>query len=261
MKKIIFTITIILVFISCRSGKRNLLARDIELWENTEVWDFAKCISKHRFEKAEELLVQKHINVDYKEPKFGETLLSWAVLNDNVEAVKFLVDHGANPNSHNTYNGESPMTDAAGDFNSVEILRYLLSHGGNPNDYVKENEVLTNGRSIKTPLIAAAFISLEKTKMLVEAGGDANFAVEPGYTAFYQAVHRPDILENLLLNCLCDYKKSFIVTLDTGDTLYLKELIEKDKVTYRQDSVTVKRILDYIDEEIIGTELIIFQTK
>lgn len=256
MKKIIFTIAIILVFISCRSGKRNLLARDIELWENMEVWDFAKCISKRRFEKAERLLVQKHIDVDYKEPKFGETLLSWAVLNDNVEAVKFLVDHGANPNSHNTYNGESPMTDAAGDFNSVEILRYLLLHGGNPNDYVKENEVLTNGRSIKTPLIAAAFISLEKTKMLVEAGGDANFAVEPGYTAFYYATLRlkKDVLDYLVSNCGFDYKKTYIVTLDTGDTLYLKELIEKDKVSHRQDSVTVKRILDYIDEEIIGTD-------
>ena len=250
MKKIVFVIILFQVLTSCWSEKRNFLGTDIELWEDTEVWDFARCISEGQFEKAEQLILQNHINVDYREPKFGETLLSWAVLNDKVEAVFFLVDHGANPNSHNTYNGVSPIIEAAGGFSSIEILRYLLLHGGNPNDYVKEYETLTHGRSIKTPLIAAAFISLEKTKMLIEAGGDANFAVEPGYTAFCQASLgiKKDVLEYLLLNCKIDFKKTYIVTLDTGDTLHLKELIEKDKVAYQQDSMTIKRILAYLDE-------------
>ena len=251
MKTFVITIILLQVLTSCQSRKQNYLGTDIELWKDTEVWDFARCISDGRFEAAEQLIIQNQINVDHREPKFGETLLSWAVLNDKVEAVKFLINHGANPNLHNTYNGVSPIVEAAGGFSSIEILRYLLLHGGNPNDYVREDETLSYDRSIKTPLMAAAFTSLEKTKMLVEAGGDANYAIEPGCTAFYQAAlaMKKDILEYLLLNCKIDYKKTYIITLDTGDTLCLKEIIEKDKVAYRQDRITIKRVLRYLDEE------------
>jgi ankyrin repeat protein len=252
MIKFVLSIILLQTLASCCSEERNYLGTDIELWENTEAWEFAKYISKNQFEEAEQLIVQNHIDVDYREPKFGETLLSWAVLNDKVEAVKFLVNHGANPNSHNTYNGVSPIVEAAGGFSSIEILKYLLLHGGNPNDFVGEQEKLTHGRSIKTPLIAAAFISLEKTKMLVETGGDANFAIKPGYTSFCHAAlaMKKDIIEYLLLNNKIDYKRTNIITLDTRDTLYLKELIKKDKVAYRQDSIMVKRVLTYIDEAI-----------
>lgn len=248
MKKVFFLFIIIMVLTSCLGEKKDLLGRDIELWENTEIWGFARCISEGQFEKAKKMIARDHLDVDCKEPKFGETLLSWAILNDNIKAVRFLVDYGANPNSHNTYNGESPMTDAAGGFHSIEILSYLLMHGGNPNDHVRDHEILKY-KSSETPLTKAAFTSLEKTKMLVEAGGDPNFSVEAGQTSFFKAAYRLDILEYLLTNCVFDNKKTYIVTLDTGDTLYLKELIEKDKVAYQQDSITVKRVLEYLDKQ------------
>lgn len=248
MKKLLFVLIILYSFVSCKNWKHEYFADDIELWENTEFWDFAKCVSKNQFAKAEQLIRKSNIDVDYREPKYGETLLSWAILNDNVEAVKFLVDHGANPNIHNTFDGKSPMIDATGGFNAIEILEYLLLHGGNPNDYVSESENVEN-RSRETPLTSAALFSMEKTKMLVEAGADANFAVEEGWTAFNRATSRLDILEYLLLNCDFDYKKTYVVTVDTKDTLFLKELIKKDEVAYRQDSVRAKRILRYLEKK------------
>ena len=250
MKLICYLSISLLLFVSCIGHEKDYLGDDIELWKDTEAWNFAKCISKGKFEKAEKILEENHLDVDFREPKFGETLLSWAIFNDNIDAVKFLIDHGANPNLHNTYNGESPMTNAAGEFNSIEMLKYLLAHGGDPNDYVKEDEKLTGWRSPKTPLIAAAFISLEKTKMLIEAGADPNFAVEPGQTSLCEASFKlkMDVLEYLIKNCQIDYKKTYIVTMDTGDTLFLKELVKNDRVAYQQDSVRVKRILKYIDE-------------
>lgn len=251
MKRHIQWLLLLMTIVSCSEEKKHL-GYDIELWKDTEVWNFASYISNNDFEKAEELLSCNSYDVDFREPKFGETLLSWAILNDNVEAVNFLLDHGANPNSHNTYNGESPMTDAAGGFHSVEILKYLLSHGGNPNDYVKETENLSY-RSKETPLTKAASTSLEKTKMLVEAGADPNFTIEPGMTPFYKAAHRIEVLEYLLLNCKFDYRKTFIETID-GDTLFLKEILEKDKVAYRRDSIRIKRILKYIDDHFPETK-------
>ena len=248
MKFICYLSISLLLFVSCIGHEKDYLGDDIELWKNTEAWDFAKCISKGKFEKAEKILEENHLDVDFREPKFGETLLSWAIFNDNIDAVKFLIDHGANPNLHNTYNGESPMTNAAGGFRSVEILDYLLLHGGNANDHAGKDEKLSYFYSNETPLTEAAFTSLEKTKMLIVAGADVNFAVEPGMTPVYKAAHRLNVLEYLLKNCKVDYKKTYIVTMDTGDTLFLKELVKNDRVAYQQDSVRVKRILKYIDE-------------
>ena len=250
MKYIFLTIVILYAFVTCLSGKHEYVAKDIELWKNTEVWDFAKCVSNNQFEKAGQLINKYHIDVDFREPKFGESLLSWAVLNENIDAVKFLIGHGADPNLHNTYNGDSPMVDAAGSFDSGEILKYLLAHGGNPNDYVKSSEKLTYGRTRYTPLGNAVIVSLKKTKMLIEAGADPNFASENGMTPFYWASHRLDVLEYLLLNCDLDYKKTYIVTKDTNDTLYLKELVVNNKVEYQQDSIRVRRILKVIDKKL-----------
>lgn len=250
MRKFLYLFSLLFVIVSCSEEKtNNYLGDDIKLWEDTEVWEFAKSVSRNDFEKAEELLCSNNIDVDYREPKFGETLLTWAVFNENFKAVKFLVDHGANPNSHNTYNGESPMTDAAGGFHSFEILQYLLSHGGNPNDYVREDEELSY-RSIETPLIQAASNNLEMTKLLIEAGADPNFSIEPGITSYTRAALRTemDILEYLLLNSDFDYKKTYIVTIDKGDTLFLKQLIRDDEVIYQMDSIRQKRLINYIDE-------------
>lgn len=236
--------------LSCIGCQKDYYAYDIELWRNTEVWDFAKCISTKRFGDAEELLNKNRFSIDYREPKFGETLLAWAVWNDNIDAVRFLVEHGANPNAHNKSNGMSPISEAAGNFGSIEILKCLLEHGGDPNDFVRENEVLTYARSNKTPLIGAASGSLEKTKLLIKYGADANFAIEPGHTAFTQATFRTilDVLDYLLHNCEIDYKRTYVVTLDTGDTLFLKDLILNNEVACRQDSVKAKQILNYLDE-------------
>lgn len=247
MRKFFSVFTLLLVIVSCSEFSLfDYLGDNIKLWKDTEIWNFAKSVSKNDFKKAEELLSRDNIDVDCREPKFGETLLTWAVLNENFEAVKFLVEHGADPNSHDTYNGESPMTAAAAGFHSLEILRYLLLHGGNPNDYVKEDEKLTY-RSIETPLTKAASFNLEMTKLLVEAGADPNFAVEPGITPFYKAAHRFDILEYMLSNCSLDYKKTFIETVE-GDTLFVREIVERYKDVYIEDSVRVKRILKYLDE-------------
>lgn len=83
--------------------------------------------------------------------------------------------------------------------------------------------------------------------MLIEAGADPNFSVEPGFTPFYSAAHRLEVLEFMLANCKLDYKKTYIVTIDR-DTMFLREILKNDKVAYRQDCIRVKRILDYLDK-------------
>lgn len=243
-----FEIKLIQFFVSCTDNDRNYLAYDIELWENIENWDFAKAVSKNNFKRAEELLERNHYDIDCREPKFGKTLLSWAVWNDNPDAVKFLLEHGANPNVHDKCSGISPITEAAGLFVSIEILEYLLQYGGNPNDYVKEDEILTHGRCDKTPL-TTAYLSLEKTKLLIEAGADIDFTADPGYTALFWAASSTSwaVLEYLLNNCDFDYNKTYVITIH-NDTLYLKDLILDNNVAARHDTIRAKRILNYVDK-------------
>ena len=241
-------ILILLSIISC-SGEKNYHGDNIRLWEDTEAWELAKCISKNDFEEAEKILSQERIDIDFREPKYGETLLFWSVWNAHIDAVKFLISHGANPNAHDTYNGDSPIAIASDYHIRSDILAYLLAHGGNPNDYVKRSEKLSYAATGKTPLIRAAFTSLEKTKMLVKAGADINFSVEPGYTPLISAERKMslEVVEYLLFEGKADYKKSYVVTMDTGDTLYLKDLIQKRRLITADDSISAKRIMNYID--------------
>lgn len=38
------------------------------------------------------------------------------------------------------------------------------------------------------------------------------------------------------------------MTIDKGDTLFLKQLIRDDEVIYQMDSIRQKRLINYIDE-------------
>ena len=101
---------------------------------------------------------------------------------------------------------------------------------------------------------------MEKTKLLIESGADVNFAIDAGHTPLSQAALRTslDVLDYLLHNCEIDYKKTYMVTLDTGDTLFLKDLIINNKVACQQDSVRAKQIIDYIEKNYeIGTDSVL----
>ena len=245
-------ILVVLAIVGC-SGKRDYLGDDIRLWKETEAWELARCVSKNNFAKAEKILAKGQIDVDFREPRFGETLLFWAILNENIDAVRFLMNHGANPNAHDTYRGVSPIAIASDYFIRSDILEFLLAHGGDPNDHVKRNETLSYLPSEETPLIRAAFTSLEKTKMLVAAGADVNFFVEADHhdTPLLSAERKmaPDVLEYLFFECTADYKNSYVVTIDTGDTLSFRDLMLKRRIVTAEDSIVAKRIIDYIDAQ------------
>ena len=60
-----------------------------------------------------------------------ETALIWAAFKDNLEIVRELIAHGANPN-HPDNNGQAALYWVAWEDN-LEMLRELLALGANPN--------------------------------------------------------------------------------------------------------------------------------
>ena len=210
-----------IVFSACQLTSGRLTGGDIRLWQDTPAWSLAKAVASNDTDKINRILASENLSIDYREPLYGESLLHWAVWNNRIEMVRFLLSKGADPNLHNQFNGRSPIIISCEDDSDAEILRLLLKYGGDPNDHVTDKDTVTYERSIQTPLINAAYISLEKTKILIEAGADVDFSIKPGTTALHEASKGNcfDVVLYLLKEAGADYHKAYVVTVK-GDTLH-----------------------------------------
>lgn len=226
MKKNTVFLLILLLF-ACQVSKDDMTGKNIRLWQDTPAWQLAKAVRSGDTCRINRILLEEHISVDYREPKYGQSLLFWAIWHNKAAMVQFLLSKGANPNLHDYFNGQSPILLASGYYGEdIEILKLLLKYGGNPNDYLLDTDSVTSIRTTDTPLIYAARDNLEKVKLLIDAGADINLAVEPGYTPLYGAIiaNRADIIRYLLIEKKADFRKTFNVTVK-GDTLDFEELI------------------------------------
>lgn len=188
------------------------------------------------------------MDVDYREPKFGETLLSWAVQREYLDVVEFLLNHGANTNTHNSVRGESPlMLDCLyNDGNEITVL--LLKYGANPNDYIELNRYNENFIPY-SPLYNAAANSLEKVKILINAGAEVDGATEPGATALQHAIlwGKYDIVLYLLRECKADPRKAYQITIQ-NDTLWVYDLMELTPHESPDKMKQWNKVMSYLNE-------------
>lgn len=256
MKNRILTIFVCMALLSCvfHSSKEKYYTYSINLWRGTPVWEFAKAVNECDTIGANSIFERRIINVDYREPRYGASLLFWAIEDKNVEMVEYLLKKRANPNLHNTWTGLSPIMWAT--INTVDnkdIIKLMLAYGGNPNEYVKEDEPIKyEARELFTPLTFAASFDLETVKLLVDAGGDVNFfpESEPGNTALFGSINRSkaDILKYLLIDCHADYSKCYVKTFQ-GDSIGFFELVDKQINQYPPEDNDTKIVKEYIERE------------
>ena len=181
MKKILLLLNIFFLS-SCYNQERivdknKLMGNDIRLYQNTQAWNLAKAVDAEDILKIKEEVTNRNVNVDYKDPRFGSTLLTIAIENSKYESVKTLLDNGANPNIGDSYRGTTPIIQAAAN-DDPKYLALLLNFKGNPNSF--ETAPIKDGDKVRnTALIAAISYmdknSLDKVEMLVDAGADVNF--------------------------------------------------------------------------------------
>lgn len=84
------------------------------------------------------LLTAPDIYVDVQK-KDGDTALRLAVIHNQTESVRLLLEAGANPNIQNE-NGNTPLIRAAAQ-GYTEITKLLLEHGANP--HIRNNDLMT----------------------------------------------------------------------------------------------------------------------
>jgi ankyrin repeat protein len=180
-KKIVLVILPYFICVSCYNqekivDKNKLLGNDIRLYQNTSAWNLAKAVDDEDIAKIKYEIIHNKVNVDFKEERFGHTLLSIAVRNGKYQSVKTLLELNADTNVADKYMGTTPVIYAAQNDNP-KYLKIILAYKGNPNS-AEAAPPMEGNTSRNTALCAAIKFkddySLMKVKMLVEAGADVN---------------------------------------------------------------------------------------
>ncbi|WFE72803.1 ankyrin repeat domain-containing protein [Halomonas sp. M1] len=104
------------------------------------------------------------------------TLMWFALLQENIDAVRTLVELGVHPNESPVEGGGTPLGQAFR-HNDARYLEAMLDGGLSPND-ATDNE----GNDKDYPLIFSAITSgtLEHVKLLVERGADIHYRIREG---------------------------------------------------------------------------------
>jgi len=181
MKSNIILFFCISLSLACQDGDKanssELFGNDYRLFKNTRAWTLAKAVQDGNTTKIKNEIVTNKINPDFREPKFGNTLLMLAIMNSNFASAKALLQLGSDPNLGNTYRGTSAMIEAA-EKKDARFLRLLLKYNGDPNS-IEPGSKTGGDKVISNTLISAIRYlddnSLERVKILVEAGADINY--------------------------------------------------------------------------------------
>jgi uncharacterized protein len=232
MKDFIRVAIISLLFVNACSSK-NMTGMDIELFKG-QAWNLARAVYNEDTLRIAEILAKGNIPVDFKEPKFGNTLLMWAVRTNRCNSVKTLLENGADPNLQNNYDGTSALMYASTfglDYSrDTRILQLLLQHGGNPN--IEQGGPRQEGSiSRKTPLLMAAGCCYDKVKLLVEAGAKIDYKSEFNESVLSTSIiggadEKSHILYFLIFEMGADFCKPFFIS-STGKEFYVLDELKK----------------------------------
>lgn len=235
MKKNLVLLILLSLIIGCNDrqvDKSKLYGSDYRLFYDTPAWPLAEAVEKVNTSRIEKEVLVNGINVDYQEPRSGNTLLMMSVQNSNLKAVYKLLSLDANPNLKNNYRGTSAMIYAA-ENDDPKYLEILLRYGGDPNaletEPVKENE---RGRTnaINTASSYGYIRNLEKTRLLVEAGADINYSSDSSaHTDVPLAlalIHQNMDVVLYLLENGADYQKVMIKDVN-GRNIFILETLRK----------------------------------
>jgi uncharacterized protein len=188
-----------------------LYGNDIRLFKG-ESWELAQAVKRQNVRKIKQLVSQGKVNINFQEPRFGKTLLIWAVLTNRYKSAEALLESGANPDIRDTYSGTSALMEAADKEDTSEYVKLLLKYGADPNI----DADATEHNRIATPLIAAAMNRYESVKLLVDAGADINYLTRHNDSALQAAFvsGRVATVEYLLIEKGAEYNLPYGIRSD-----------------------------------------------
>ncbi len=233
MKKYYFLVFIILLA-SCNKMTRvrdvdvsKLRGYDYRLFKNTPAWELAKAVWDEEENEIDRILTADSTLINYREPKYGQTLLFLTIWHNQEETLEYLLKKGADPNLYDFYDGTSPIIHACQNSSNIELVKLLIRFGANPNDV--EFGKRRKGNSTRfTPLMAACQNgNLDLVRLLLKAGVDINYRDEYEISALSRATiqNKYDIIQ-LLLKSGADYSIPVYHMVD-GRPVMIQEALRK----------------------------------
>jgi len=192
---ILFFLIAFLLLTSCQThgkfGNGEYKINNINIYKGTPAWQLALAVRDEKTETIEKIIKSQSQLLNYQEPKYGATLLLWAVGMEKYKSAETLLKSGADPYIASKMGGRTSLFVAAGyswvDSDAKKDPKYiklLLSYGADPNkNYAggdEHDQVTDPGTS---PLMESIGSGIEKTKALVEGGADINYKTPTGRTA------------------------------------------------------------------------------
>ena len=224
-----------------------LLGNDVRLYQGGIAWELAQAVQHQQVGAIQKQMAGNPALARYQEPRFGQSLLLFAVATHRYRAAKALVEGGASVDQPNTYDGTTPLIEAAGIYETSDYVKLLLEHGANPN---LQSIPPDKDRTPTTPLIEAVETRLENVKLLVEAGADINHVTPIGYMSAIRnsfVMRDLDILAYLLIEKKAKYDIVLSVTL-SGDTLRIANMLRN--LVYPLDSKKYQqkmKLVEYLE--------------
>jgi uncharacterized protein len=167
------------------SARAELTAKDI--FKISPYIEAAEAIDVGDATALEKIIRQPGFDVNHETPEIyykpGRdtfTLLTWAVLGEDIWAVKMLLAAGADPNKGTQ--ATTPLITAARR-QSNELFELLLRHGANPNQIAHEGVALT----VTLERISLGKVGWDRAELLLKHGADVNIDFDQGTTPIIDA--------------------------------------------------------------------------
>lgn len=231
--KTISILILSIALISC-SNEQNYVGMDYRIFDNTPAETLAHAVDKENISCIKNQILKVGIPVDYQEPKYGNTVLMNAIMNNDYQSVECLLKLGADPNLYADTiknHGWNAVILASKFPVSPSLLSLLIEYGGDPNSYCKGYEVRAYGKKVPirtSALDYAAEDEIEKVKILLQAGANPNRRL-PEYN--FPSALKVALLYNmkttlLLLEKGADYNCNFAYRTDCENECFHSILYE-----------------------------------
>jgi len=271
MKLMIIILILQIAFLSCSCKNREdevdkskLVGKDYRLFQKTTAWELAKAVQDEDEEKIKQILSKNQDLINYQEPIFGSTLLMLTVRNQQFKPFNILLNHGADVNIHNSFDGSTALIESCEfSFYDIKFTKTLLDFGANVNDVQTD---IGNQGLYKTALMKAAGTgNLDLVKLLIENGAELNFQNKFGQSALNESI----LLEkyNIALFFLqngADYRhpifyrpdysnpSDYQVPNDKGKPIFLENVLREDFFELDSDKYKYKmQIVDFLKSKAI----------
>ena len=236
---------------------------DFKLFKNTPAAQLADAVEDEDIEEIRNILRNKSVDVDFKEPKYGHTLLMLAVADDKQKSTAELLEAGANPNLRSNYGDDNALTISI-EYNDgncdTMILRSLIHHWTDLNAVRNIDRIESNGMHtvIKdTPLMMAARNDcFPIVKCLVENGADINkYTYYDGFSAITESIIHDNlsITKYLLIDKQADIPQYCFIRFEgkpNEQKLTLTDLLNEEKFDVGSQNYKLREtILEYLNSK------------